>query len=72
MFNLPIPRFRADDPLHCELAQAAKTVEQIANAAEVKEDEHYTRTRAHVRSALVEHGFAVQLEQLVGKVFRDT
>ena len=70
VFNLPIPRFDAGNPLHGELAQAAKTAESIANAVEVREDEHFTRTRARVRSALAEHGVAAQLERLVGEVFK--
>ena len=68
VFNLPIPRFDAGNPLHGELAHAAQTAEAIANAAEVKENEHFTRARARIRSALAEHGIAGQLEQLVGKV----
>ena len=44
--------------------------EEIANAVEVKEDEHYTRARTRVRSALAEHRIAAQLERLVGEVFR--
>ena len=57
VFNLPIPRFDASAiALHGELAQAAKTAEEIANAVQVKEDEHFTRARARVRSALAEHG----------------
>ena len=70
VFNLPIPRFNADSPLHGELAQAAKTAEEIANAIQVKADEHFTRARARVRAALAEHGVAAQLERLVGEVFR--
>ena len=72
VFNLPIPRFDAGDALHCEIAQAAKTAEEIAKAVEVKEDEHFTRARARVRSALAEHGVATQLERLVGEVFKNT
>ena len=71
MFNLPIPRFDAADPLHGELARVAKTAEAVANAVEVKEDEHFTRVRARVRSALAEHGIAAQLERLVGEVLGD-
>ena len=70
VFNLPIPRFDAANPLHGELAQAAKTAEAIATAVQVKEDEYFTRARARVRSALAEHGIAAQLERLVGEVFR--
>ena len=70
VFNLPIPRFDSGNVLHCGIAQAARTAEEIANAIEVKEDEHFTRTRARVRSALAEHGIATQLERLVEEVFR--
>ena len=70
VFNLPIPRFDAGNPLHYELAQAAATAEAIATAVEMKEDEHFTRARARVRSALAEHGVAAQLERLVGEVFK--
>ena len=70
VFNLPIRRFDAANPLHGELAQAAKTAAEIANAVQMKEDEHFTRARARVRSALAEHGVAVQLERLVGEVFK--
>ena len=56
VFNLPLPRFDAGNPLHGELAQAAQKAEEIANAVEAKEDEHFTRARARVRSALAEHG----------------
>ena len=70
VFNLPIPRFNADSSLHRELAQMAKKAEEIANAVQVKEDEHFTRARARVRSALAEHGVAAQLERLVSEVFR--
>ena len=46
LFNLPIPRYDAGNPLHSELAQVAETAEAIATAVEVKRDEHFTRARA--------------------------
>ena len=70
VFNVPLPQFDSSNPLHCEIVQAARTAEEIANAVQVKEDEHFTRVRARVRSALAEHGVAAQLERLVGEVFR--
>ena len=70
VFNLPIPRFDAANPLHGGITQAAKTAEAIATAVEVRENEHFTRARARIRAALAEHGIAVQLERLVGEVFR--
>ena len=70
VFNLPIPRFDAANPLHGDLAHAAQTAEAIASAVEVKENEHFTRARARIRAAFAEHGIAAQLERLVGKVFR--
>ena len=70
VFNVPFPEFDAGNALHCELAQAAKTAEEIADAVQLKEDEHFTRARTRVRSALAGHGIAAQLERLVGKIFR--
>ena len=70
VFNVPLPQFDSSNPLHCEIVQAAETAEEIAKTVEVKENEHFTRARARVRSALAEHGVAAQLERLVGEVFR--
>ena len=70
VFNLPIPRFDAGNPLHGELAQASRTAEAVASAVQVREDEHFTRARARIRAALAEHGIAAQLERLVGEVFK--
>ena len=71
VFNVPFPKFDAGNPLHSELAQAAQTAGAIATAVEVRENEHFTRARARIRSALAEHGVAAQLERLVGEVFKD-
>ena len=68
VFNLAIPKFDGNDPLHRELARVAKTAEEVAKAVSEKEGEHFTRTRKRVRSALAEHGIAAELERLATKL----
>ena len=69
---LPVPRFDDGNSLHCELAQAVKIAEDVANNIPEKEREYFTRTRKRVRSALNEHGIAIILERLVNEVLKDT
>ena len=64
VFNLPIPLFDADTPLHRRLADAAATAEDVAGEVPPKEREHFTRTRRRIRQALAEHGVAAELEAL--------
>ena len=64
VFNLPIPRFDAGNPLHRRLADAAATAEEAAGHVPVREGEHFTRARKRVRAALADHGVAARLENL--------
>ena len=64
VFNLPIPLFDADAPLHRRLADAAATAEEVAGEVPPKEREHFTRTRRRIRQTLAEHGVAAELEAL--------
>ena len=68
VFNLPIPKFDEDNSLHQEIADAAKTAEDIAHIVPEKKGEYFTRTRRRVRDALAENGIAEELELLVGKL----
>ena len=65
VFNLPIPRFDANNDLHIRLADAAQTAETVAAQVERGEREYFVRTRKRIRAALAEHGVAEQLEELV-------
>ena len=51
MFNLPIPRFRADEAIHRALARAAAEAERVAEAVELPERAGFQR--AHRRAALL-------------------
>ena len=62
VFNLPIPKFDGNNPLHRELARLARTAEEIAETVSEEEGEYFTRTRRRVRSVLTEHGIAAELE----------
>ena len=64
VFNLPIPLFDADTPLHHRLAEAAATAEEVAGEVPPKEREHFTGTRRRIRRALAEHGVAAEIEAL--------
>ena len=68
VFNLPIPKFDGNDPLHRELARGAKTAEEVAKAVSEKKGEYFTRTRKRVRSVLAEHGISAELELLAKRL----
>jgi hypothetical protein len=68
MFNLPIPRFDASQPLHNELAAAAAEAERIAAAFELPESVKFQRARKLIRDALTESGIAPHIDQLVARL----
>ena len=68
VFNLPIPKFDGNNPLHRELARLARTAEEIAETVSEEEGEYFTRTRRRVRSVLTEHGIAAKLERLTERL----
>ena len=70
VFNLPIPRFNAKNVLHCKLATAAETAEEVASGLPRDEGEYFTRTRRRVRVALEADGVAAHLENLTTKLLR--
>ena len=70
VFNLPIPKFDGRNSLHQEIADAAKTAEDVARAVPEKESEYFVRTRKRVRDALAEHGISEELESFVGELLK--
>ena len=68
MFNLPIPLFDANTPLHRELAEAGAQAEAVAASVELKEGEKFQRARRRVRDALAEDGIGADIENLVEKL----
>ena len=68
VFNLPIPKFDGNDPLHLELARVARTAEEVVKAVPEKKGEYFTRTRKRVRSVLAKHGIAAELELLAKRL----
>lgn len=67
MFNLPIPRFDANDGAHRALAAAAAEAERIAAAVPLP-DLRFQRARALVRAALTEAGIAQTIDRLVARL----
>ena len=68
VFNTPIPRFDAADPLHVRIAQNAAVAEEVASWTPPREGEHFTRTRRRIRGALAEHGVGRELEALAAEL----
>ncbi len=68
MFNLPIPRFDASDPLHNAIADAAREAETIAARVPLPENIKFQRARGLVRAALTEAGVAQRINTLVARL----
>lgn len=68
VFNLPIPLFDAANPLHNALAKGAAKAEKLAAKVELKEGEHFPRTRKRIRQALIANGVAAKIEELVAQL----
>lgn len=69
IFNLPIPRFDAKDPLHTALAKAAAKAEKLAGAVILPEGVKFQRARRLVRQALADAGVAEEIDALVVSLF---
>lgn len=68
VFNLPIPLYDSKNALHRDLATAAGRAETLAKKVELKDGEHFTRTRRRIRQALIDHGVAGRIEALVARL----
>lgn len=68
MFNLPIPRFAPENPLHNAIAEAAREAETIAASVPLPENIKFQRARGLVRAALTEAGVAQRIDALVAKL----
>ena len=68
MFELPIPLFNTNDPLHRKLAAAAARAAKIAASVPLKEGMYFVTARKHIRTALQEDGIAQEIEELVTRL----
>jgi hypothetical protein len=68
MFNLPIPRFDANNPVHTAIAEAAREAEKIAARVELPEKIKFQRARGLIRAALTEAGVAQKVDALVARL----
>ncbi len=68
MFNLPIPRFDATNPLHNAIAEAARGAEAIAASVPLPENVKFQRARGLIRAALTEAGVAQRIDALVARL----
>jgi hypothetical protein len=67
MFSLPIPRYRADDPLHQDLARQAERAEQVAARVDVT-GVGFQMARRAIREAVADAGVARIMEGLVNRL----
>ena len=68
MLSLPIPRFAASEPLHRQLAEAARRAEEVAADVELREGMHFVTARRRIREALREDGVAGRIDELVAQL----
>lgn len=68
MFNLPIPRFDANNALHRQIADAAREAEKIAAAVPLPENVKFQRARGLIRKALADTGLAQKIDALVARL----
>lgn len=68
MFTLPIPRFKADDSLHAELADAAAHAEKVAAEVAIPANTGFVRARQAIRTALYDDGIAKRINRLVSRL----
>ncbi|MGJ3230981.1 MAG: N-6 DNA methylase [Oceanicaulis sp.] len=68
MFNLPIPRFDAEDPAHRQLADTAAEAEQIARVVEFPDGVKFQRARSLVRAVLKEAGLSDRIDAQVSAI----
>jgi hypothetical protein len=68
MFNLPIPRFDEDNPLHNDIAGAAREAETIAARVPLPENIKFQPARGLIRAALTEAGVAQRIDALVARL----
>ena len=65
VFELPIPRFEAGDPLHRDLVQAAREAERAAETVPLPETMHFAQARQRIRATLQETGVTQRIDDLV-------
>lgn len=68
MFNLPIPLFDPENPLHGDIARAGARAEEVAGMVDLVEGEKFQRARKRVREALAQEGVGGEIEKLVEKL----
>jgi N-6 DNA Methylase len=68
IFNLPIPRFDANNPLHTDIAKTAREAEALAASVHLPENIKFQRARGLIRAALTEAGVAQRIDAHVARL----
>jgi hypothetical protein len=67
-WELPVPEYNPQDPLHRELADASEEAERIAARVLLREGAHFTSQRRAIRDALAADGIAGRIDALVARL----
>jgi SAM-dependent methyltransferase len=65
VWELPIPAFDADNPIHCRLSDLGAEAEKIVAEQQIDESVHFAAVRRHVRDALMETHQGQEIDSLV-------
>jgi hypothetical protein len=68
MFELPIPRFEANQSLHRELAEAGAAAERIAATVAIPDGMRFQMARRRIREALKADGISDRIDTLVARL----
>jgi SAM-dependent methyltransferase len=65
IWEVPIPLFDVENPVHRRLAELAKTAEQTAAGFALDSDLHFAASRRHIREALMATEVAQEINEIV-------
>jgi hypothetical protein len=68
MLSLPIPKHDATEPLHRELARAARRAEEVAASVSLEGIRHFVTARRRIGEVLREDGVAQEMDNMVAQL----
>jgi len=65
IWEVPIPTFNPQDPLHRRLAELGKSAENIAAGFDLDPELHFAASRRHIRELLEQHPEGQEINDIV-------
>ena len=65
IWQVPVPKFDATNPVHAKLAQLSTTAAAISGKFPVEADLHFAATRRHIREAIEESSAGKEINEIV-------